>query len=71
MHKLYPPVCLRDDPGAQRSDLATDAPLQVEDGDEEGQARQRRHTRHVESQHEAEEYDHQRRVPGQGSGFRV
>ena len=49
VHQLYPPVCLRDDAGAQRGDLASSAPLQVEDGHEECQAGQRRHARHVEA----------------------
>jgi hypothetical protein len=42
MHQLDPPVCLCHDTGAQRGDHASDAPLQLEDGDEEGKARQRR-----------------------------
>ena len=63
VHQPDAPVRLRDDARAERGDLAADAPLQVEDGDEEGEARQRRHARHVEPEHEAEDHDHHRRVP--------
>ena len=37
--------------------------LQIEDGHEKGQARQRRHSRHVEAEHETEQHHHHRRVP--------